>query len=125
MAASRPRVVISRNAEESLDLASKILKKHTSMGASSPLNSMQNHTWAVNGPQVATALTLHQQAEEYKRLAEETYRKRDLIMEEITESLKSSRDILLGVYRDNSKILGEWGFEVNDTRKKTEKKKTE
>ncbi|MEI7597445.1 MAG: hypothetical protein WCK02_16980 [Bacteroidota bacterium] len=125
MAATRPRVVISRNAEEALDLAAKIYKKHQLMANTSPLNAMQNHTWAVNGPQVANALSAHQQAEEYKRLAEETYRKRDLLMAEITESIKSSRDILLGVYRDNTKIMGEWGFEVNETpTKKATTKKT-
>jgi tryptophanyl-tRNA synthetase len=115
MANPNVRVEIPRNAEETLDLASKINKKHTAMTTTSPLNALQTHTWAVNGPQVATALALHQQAEDLKRQAEEAYRKRDLLMGEIKESILASRDLLLGVYRDNPKILGEWGFEVNDS----------
>jgi hypothetical protein len=74
--------------------------------------------------QVATGLTLHQQAEDYKRQAEEAYRKRDLLLAEIAESVKASRDLLLGVYRDNPKILGEWGFEVNDSVRATKKKQS-
>lgn len=115
MANTKPRVVIPKNAEEKLDLAGKIFKKHTAMTTTSPLNALQTHTWAVNGPQVATALTLHQQAEDLKRQAEQAYRKRDLLMEEITESILASRDLLLGVYRDNPKALGDWGFEVDDS----------
>jgi len=29
--------------------------------------------------------------------------------------VKASRDLLLAVYRDNPKILGEWGFVVDDS----------
>lgn len=124
MANPNQRVEIPKNAEEKLDLAAKVYKKHTAMATTSPLNSLQTHTWAVNGPQVATTLTLHLQAEDLKRQAEEAYRKRDLIMNEITESLLASRDLLLGVYRDNPKILGEWGFVVHDTARATKKSET-
>ena len=114
MANPNQRVTIPTNPEEKLDLAAKVYKKHTSLTTTSPLNALQTHTWAVNGPQVANALLLHQQAEDFKRQAEEAYRKRDLLMDEITESILASRDLLLGVYRDNPKILGEWGYEVDD-----------
>lgn len=115
MANVKPRVTIPTNVEEKLDLATKIYKKHTTMATTSPLNALQTHTWTSNGPQVTTALTLHQQAEDLKRQAEEAYRKRDLLMGEITESILASRDLLLGVYRDNPKILGEWGYEIDDS----------
>lgn len=114
MANLRPRVVIPTKPAQALDLAKKVYAKHTAMAATSPLNVLQMHTWAVNGPQVANALTLHAQAEDLARQAEEAYRKRDILLAEIDHSLKASRDLLLGVYRDNPKILGEWGFEVND-----------
>jgi len=114
MANLRPRVVIPTKPDQALDLAKKVYAKHTAMAATSPLNVLQTHTWAVNGPQVANALTLHAQAEDLARQTEEAYRKRDVLLAEIDHSLKASRDLLLGVYRDNPKILGEWGFEVND-----------
>ena len=115
MASNKVRVEIPRNAADLLSLGEKIYAKHTELAATSPLNMLQSHKWDVNGPQVANALTLHNKAEEYKRLAEEAYRERDLLVGEIDESIKSSRDLLLGVYRDNPKQLGQWGFEVNDT----------
>jgi hypothetical protein len=60
-------------------------------------------------------LLLHKKAEELKRQAEEAYRQRDLLLGEITESVKASRDLLQGVYRDTPKTLGEYGFEVDDS----------
>lgn len=122
MANTKPRVNIPKNPAQKLDLASKIYAKHTSMAATSPLNALQSHTWTANGPEVANAQTLNQQAEEYNRLAEEAYRKRDLLMYEIDESIKSTRDLLLGIYRDNPKELGQWGFEVDDSVRAAAKK---
>ena len=119
--ASKPRVNIPRNPAQAIDLAGKVYKKHTILAAASPLKSLQTHTWEVNGPQVANALTFHQQAEDFARQAEEAYRKRDLLLAEINESIKASRDLLLGVYRDNPKILGEWGFVVDDSPKAAKK----
>ena len=121
MASNKVRVVVSRNAVELLELGKKIYAKHTELAGSSPLNMMQSHKWEDNGPRVANALELHSKAEEYKRLAEEAYRERDLLVAEIDESVKASRDLLLGVYRDNPKQLGQWGFEVNDTAKAAKK----
>lgn len=122
MANTKPRVNIPKNPAQKLDLASKIYAKHSSMSDASPLNALQSHTWTANGPEIANAQSLHQQAEEYNRLAEEAYRKRDLLMYEIDESIKSTRDLLLGIYRDNPKELGQWGFEVDDTARSAVKK---
>jgi len=40
----------------------------------------------------------------------------------IDESIKSTRDLLLGIYRDNPKELGQWGFEVDDSVRAAAKK---
>ena len=122
MANSLYRVVIPNNAEELLDLATNVYNKHNELGAASPLNAMVSHKWTDNGPQVATCLTLHKQAEELKRQAEETYRQRDLLLAGITESVKASRDVLLGVYRETPKTHGEYGFQVDDTARASKKK---
>jgi hypothetical protein len=115
MANSSYRVIIPQNAEELLDLAARVYQKYTSQAAASPLNAMVSHKWADNGPNVAPCLQLHRQAEEFKRQAEEAYRQRDLLLSEISESVKASRDLLLGVYRQTPKVLGEYGFEVDDS----------
>lgn len=116
------RVNIPNNTEELLDLATNVYNKHTELGTASPLNAMVSHKWTDNGPNVATCLTLHRQAEELKRQAEEAYRQRDLLLGNITESVKASRDLLLGVYRENPKALGEYGFQVDDSARVTKKK---
>jgi len=115
MANSTYRVNIPKNSEELLDLAAKVYQKHLDLGETSPLNAMVSHKWADNGPNVAPCLQLHKKAEELKRQAEEAYRQRDLLIGEITESVKASRDLLLGVYRETPKSLGEYGFEVDDS----------
>ena len=121
MANVKPRVNIPNNPAQELDLAAKIYDKHLSSGTGSPLNALQTHNWTDNGPLVADALSLHNQAEELKRQAEEAYRQRDLLVAEIDQSVKSSRDLLLGIYRDNPKQLGQWGFEVDDSPRATKK----
>lgn len=113
----KPRVVIPRNPAQKLELASLIYAKHLDMGNSSPLNSLQSNNWSNNGPEIASAQTLHQQAEEFKRQMELAYKQRDLLLAKIDESIKSSRDLLLGVYRAIPKSLGQWGFEVDDSKK--------
>jgi hypothetical protein len=98
-----------------------VYQKHNDLATASPLNAMVSHSWTNNGPNVAPCLLLHKQAEELNRQAEEAYRKRDLTLIEITESVKASRDLLLGVYRENPKTLGEFGFEVDDSVKAAKK----
>jgi hypothetical protein len=112
---SNYRVTIPKNAEELLDLAGNVLKKHTELAAGSPLNAMVSHSWTDNGSKVATCQDLHKQAEELTRQAEEAYRQRDLLLGDVKESVLASRDVLLGVYRETPKKLGEFGFEVDDT----------
>lgn len=122
MANSMFRVNIPKNAKELLDLAATIFKKHTDLGSTSPLNAMVSHNWSDNGSKIAVCLEKHQLAETLAKQAEEAYRDRDLLLSEITESVKASRDILIGVYRETPKTLGEFGFEVNDTARVTKKK---
>ena len=58
MANSAYRVTIPKNAEELLDLAAKVYKKHTDLGTASPLNAMVSHKWTDNGPNVEPCLQL-------------------------------------------------------------------
>jgi hypothetical protein len=116
------RVNIPRNTEQLLALAQRIYSKHTELGTKSPLNTMVSNSWTQNGDSIAECLAFHQQAEEAKRTMEELYRKRDALLAGVKESVKASRDILVGVYRDAPKTLGEFGFDVDDTPKAAKKK---
>lgn len=109
------RVIIPVNIQQKLALAGNIYNKDTADGANSPLNSLADHHWNTTGPKVKTCLDLHNKGEEYRRLMEEAYRDRDALLVEIDGIIKSSRDLLLGVYSNTPKRLGEWGFTVDDS----------
>ncbi|MEI6754989.1 MAG: hypothetical protein WCK78_17720 [Paludibacter sp.] len=116
------RVNIPTNPAQELELAARVNAKHEADGAASPLNALQNHKWDDNASKITDAQTLHQQAEDLQRQANLAYRKRDLLLTEINESIKSSRDLLLGIYHDNPKELSQWGFDVSDSPKAAAKK---
>jgi len=115
MANNTVRITIPTNAADKLSLAEKIYKKHQDDGDASPLKAITSHSWESNGPRIATGLEYHKQAEELKAQSDLAYRKRDLEVAELDESTKASRDLLLGIYRDNPKELSQWGFNVSDT----------
>jgi hypothetical protein len=117
----KPRVDIPRNPEQLLALAQRIYSRHLELGAQSPLTAMVSHSWAQNGELITQCLNLHEQAEEAKRRMEDLYRQRDVALAEISETVRASRDILIGAYRELPKTLGEFGFNVDDTTKKTKK----
>jgi len=115
MATNNVRVSIPTNAADRLSLGASIYEKHLADGDASPLKAITSHSWDSNGPRVATGLEQHKQAEDLKTKSELAYRKRDLELTEVDESIKASRDVLLGIYRDNPKELSQWGFSVSDT----------
>lgn len=115
MANNAFRITIPTNPTDRLALAEKIFEKHLSDGDASPLKAINSHAWENSGPRIATALDYHKQAEALRGQSDLTYRKRDLEVAEVDESIKASRDLLLGIYRDNPKELSQWGFNVSDT----------
>ena len=122
MGNSKARVDIPKSVVDELGLAARIYAKHVADGEKSVLKTLQSHNWDTNGPEVANAQALHQQAEDLQRQANLAYRQRDLLLAEIDNSVKATRDLLLGVYRDNPKELSQWGFDVSDTPKAAVKK---
>jgi hypothetical protein len=119
---NKPRVNIPSNPALKLELGARIYAKHLAEGQTSVLKNLKSHTWDTNGPEVTNAMDFHDQAEDLQRQANLMYRKRDLLLDEIDLSIKSSRDLLLGVYHDNPKELNQWGFDVSDTARATPKK---
>jgi hypothetical protein len=91
-----------------------IFTKHTADGAASPLNFLTDITWAEEGSKIQQALDKHEEAEMHKMLMEQAYRERDLILKNTPVIVKSSRDLLTGIHRENMKRLSNWGFTVQD-----------
>ena len=123
MPISKVRINIPKNPSEKISLAQKVNVKHVADGDASPLKLLQANSWDTVGPAADECFIVHGQAEEMSRKAEELYRKRDALLLKIDDALKSSRNLLMGVYRSEPKKLGEWGFEVDDTPRPAKAKK--
>jgi len=109
------RVIISKSPEKLLALAKRVLDKHTADGASSPLNGLNDYSWAEHGTKVAAAEALHVQAKEMERELEKIYQNRDALPAPVEQTVRASANLLNGMYKKSPKTLGDWGFEVNDT----------
>lgn len=116
------RVDIPRtNPTERLRLAAAILAKHTALAAASPLKDLN---WTTVGPTVATATGFDTTAKQLEKDLEKAYGDRDALLPAIDKEIARSRDLLLALYRDNPRKLGDFGFVVNDTPKLAKKPKT-
>ncbi|MFN7119095.1 MAG: hypothetical protein ACK4TA_20015 [Saprospiraceae bacterium] len=116
------RIVIPRTIGGLLKLAMLIYKKHLQDGSDSPLHALSDYNWKELGQRLEEAKAKHEEAEELTRRAELAYRERNQLLEDIPGLIRSTRDLLKGIFRKNIKRLVEWGFEVNDT-PRTKKKK--
>lgn len=122
------RVKMSTSAEAIINLAQMVIQKHKELGSESPLKVLD---WDKQAENITKAEQLHKQAKEYERLAEQMHEQRNVLVNELNELLKQSRDLLKALYRNEPRKLGEFGFTVDDTprRKKTkeptDKTKTE
>jgi hypothetical protein len=110
------RVLIPTNARELLKLAKKIYDKHQADGANSPLNAMQDYNWATDGPKVALCAKYNIDAEAATKLAKQLYRQRDLNLSTIKAIVQNSASVLKGIYAKNPKVLGDYGFIVDDSK---------
>lgn len=118
-----PRIPISRNPAEILELAASVNKKHTELGAASPLTSMEDFNWRDVGPKLVEASATQERIDKLEKQLEELYGERDRHLPAIKGALASSRNVLKGIYAGNLKKLGEWGFTVDHTPKAPKKKK--
>jgi len=109
---TQSRIQIPRQPEKLIQLAQAIYAKHTELGTASPLNALD---WEEKVTVLNEALAAHKQAEEYKRQMEKAYQQRDNLVDDITEWVRQSRDVLKGIHRQEMKKLGDFGFEVDDS----------
>lgn len=110
------RIVLPKGTNDLLDLAEKIYEKHQADGESSPLHAQQDFSWGIDGPKVVPCRSNHQKAEEASKLAEKYYRQRDLDLPAIRAIVQNSAQILKNIYAKNPKVLGEYGFVVDDSK---------
>lgn len=118
------RIVIPTKPTDLLKLADSILKKHQADGAGSPLNAQQDFSWAVEGPKVAPCITNNEKAEAAAKEAEKFYRQRDVDYGPIRDIVKNSAQLLKKIYAKNPKVLGEYGFVVDDSKQVKKTKPT-
>lgn len=115
MAKNSLRIVIPKKIDGKLKLASLVYQKHKVDGKDSPLNALSDYNWDEHGPKVEKAKQKHEEAEEHRRRMEQAYRDRDMLLVDVDGLIKSTRDLLKGIFKKSPKKLGEWGYEVNDT----------
>ena len=110
----KKKVTIPTNVEELLELARQIAAKHATDGAGSILNSVQDYSWNTLAPTIQACLDQHRQAEQLRRQSEQAYQERNLLLTPIAEAVRSSRDLLMGAFRNTPRKLGDWGFDVSE-----------
>ncbi|MDX1943497.1 MAG: hypothetical protein SFU99_23220 [Saprospiraceae bacterium] len=114
-------VVIPTNADKLLSLADKILQKHYQDGAASKIN--ETLAQALQQKQDIARVENVRQGE-LDRLKEKLNEERTLLLGwhdtqnaytagTVRSIVTAARDILMGHYRGNERMLGDWGFEVN------------
>jgi hypothetical protein len=115
---AKMRIEIPTDAQGIVGLARLIWAKHQKEGATSPLNAMETFKWEETSPLISTASAKQERIDELEKELKTLYAARDQALSNLTDSIKSSRDILSGVLRQNMMRLGEWGFEVHEPRRR-------
>jgi hypothetical protein len=122
MANNKVRVVIPDNADEFIILIDDIIEKEESLAPDGTLSSVELN---VLKAQRETAHKANKEKKRLEKLSEEETQKRDLAFgraegqgvdtpDTCEYFVTMLRDLLLAKNKQNPKVLGEWGFEVND-----------
>ena len=109
MPQSKPRVVIPRKNGDVIQLAQTIQAKDAQLGAASPLALLK---WADKLAAIQSALDAQEQAETLRKQLDAAYEERDRCIKELLESIRQSRDVLTGIYRQDMNKLEDFGFTV-------------
>ncbi|MGL4399650.1 MAG: hypothetical protein ACRCXD_07255 [Luteolibacter sp.] len=113
MANNQFRVEIPAGPTETIKLLVAIKMKHEALGASSPLVGLK---WAEISPALKIAAEQDQMSDDFRSKAEAATGARDAKMPLVKDSIRSARDVLMGLNRDNPDALGAFGFKVSDAR---------
>jgi hypothetical protein len=109
----KPRIIIPDNPAELLKLGAQIYAQHQKLGSKSPLNALEElPSWDDVGPKVVAAQTLQTQIEQHERDLKTLYGQRQQVMDVLLPQTRGSRDLLTGVYSQNLRRLGDFGYDV-------------
>ena len=110
----KPRITIPTGAADLIELAGDIQEQHDELGKDSPLALLD---WKIISPQVKEATDVQKQIDKLTKDLEKLTERRNNLIDPLGDFVRSSRDILSGVYRAEMRKLGDYGFEVDDTPK--------
>ena len=113
MPQSKPRVVIPRKIGDVIQLAQVIQSKDSELGIASPLALLK---WKDKLAAIQSALEAQQQAETLRSQLDLAYEERDRCIKELLESIRQSRDVLTGIYRQDMDKLEDFGFTVEKSK---------
>ena len=102
-----------RDVKSLLDLANKVREKHVADGDASPLKVLN---WDQINTAIDDAVTIEDKALKMKRDKLKFYQQRSRRIQAVVNIMRNTRDVLTGVHPDEMKALGEWGFDVLDSR---------
>jgi hypothetical protein len=111
------RVTIPVNAGELIDLCVSIAAEHKELAKDSPLSILD---WEEVNPIITEADELDDKIGDLNRELEKLTQRRKTLIEKpggLGDFARQSRDVLSGVYRNEMKRLGDFGFDVNDSPK--------
>ena len=114
------RVSIPKKKRELIILAQKVLSKHQLDAEQSKLGVLD---WSTFDEKIQQALSMQNAAEDLARKSKLTTEQCDLLLEEIHSHLRSSRDVLSGVFKSEMKKLGDWGYNVIESTRVSKTKK--
>lgn len=112
MGKNNVRVPIPVDPSDAIRLLRAVKDKHTELAAASPLGGLE---WNTINPALEAAEEQDELSDRSYRDAEKATKERNLQMPAVSDALRASRDVLLGVYRSNPKKAGDFGFTVNDS----------
>lgn len=99
--------------QELLTLIQQVRARHEAEGDESPLRILD---WNALNQLINDAAALEEQAHHLRREKLRVYQQRALRQHEIKLRVRGIRDLLTGIYSEERKALGMWGFDVLDSR---------
>ena len=114
------RVTIPKRKRELIKLAQNVLNKHQRDAENSKLSVLN---WDIIAEKIQQVIVMHEEAEELSRKVKLVNEQRDLLLGDVKNHMRNSRDVLTGIFKKEMKHLGEWGYTVIESPRKTKLKK--
>lgn len=114
------RVTIPKRKRELIKLAQNVLNKHQRDAENSKLSVLN---WDIIAEKIQQVIVMHEEAEELSRKVKLVNEQRDLLLGDVKNHMRNSRDVLTGIFKKEMKHLGEWGYTVIESPRKTKQKK--